>query len=83
MTFTDLVVRVLLKATLYAGLAPLAVVLDMHYDATTQAEVCMSTGVAPGRWDCVQQRRLPPSEVDTLWRIGSTVNNHLRNATQW
>lgn len=71
----DALIRVLLKATLFAGLIPLAITLDMVYYSTTDAtpSVCMDKPDRLGEWDCTLGRRVVPPGHLPLNRIGSTL----------
>jgi hypothetical protein len=75
MTFTDAVIRTLLKAVLYAGLIPLVVTLDMAYATATDRvpEVCRDKEHLPGEWDCSTGTRYIPPGHDTLNVIGSSL----------
>lgn len=66
LTAVDVLIRVLLKATLFAGMIPLAITLDMAYHTTTGAtpNVCMDKPDRRGEWDCTLGRRvIPPGHL--------------------
>lgn len=69
MTFAEGLVRVLLKATLYLGLVPLAIVLDMYYDSVLPLTICQGHP-GPGYWDCTLGRQVLPHETDVLGPVG-------------
>jgi hypothetical protein len=70
----DFCAEVLLKATLLAGLVPLAIVLDMHYAGDTLTTTCQNQDGGPGHpgvWSCAEQRRIiPPGSDVPLDEIG-------------
>lgn len=75
LTAVDALIRVLLKATLYAGMIPLAITLDMvYYSATDRTpEVCVDKSYRAGEWDCSTGTRFIPPEHRSLNVIGSAL----------